>query len=378
MKPPVSALRVLVKAVLFFAVINLLYAMADPPIGKLNAYNTIWPGRVRFPYAESPLYYPMSYNAPVIEDFDAMFGAHIISGAPKADDEFRVLLLGDSSTWGGHVGPDDMLAEQLNQLGLSTCDGDSIRVYDMGYPWPSLLRDVLVLDRAKQYDPDLVIWLVTLHSFEKKPMDRDFLSPHSGRMADLVQTYNIKLPKTYLGNPQASLWDKTIVGQRKHIKNVLLGQVFGPLWAATGVDNFPVVGSDHPPISQDMPEDISYFDYKSDSETPALVQSLMFDVLRAGHDLSGDVPMIIINEPIFVAGGANSHLRYNQLYPRWAYDAYRAALTNWIQPKNYLFYDYWNAIPPEEFANEIFHRDPAGEQRFAQLIVPHIREASCR
>lgn len=377
MNSSVSAIRVLVKASVIFVAINLLYAYINPPIGKLNAYNAVWPGRLRFPYAESPAFYPLSYNAPVIEDFDAMFSAHIISAAPKGSDEFRVIILGDSATWGGHVGPNDMLASQLNRLNLTACDGNHIRVFDLGYPWPSLLRDILVLDWAKQYEPDLIIWPVTLHSFEKKPMDRDFLVPHADRMEELVKIYNIDLPRAYSDIPQTTLWDKTIIGQRKHIKGVLLNQVFGPLWAATGVDNGLDFGVNHPVYPQDMPEDISYMDYQTDKQAPVLVQSLMFDVLRAGHDIAGDIPIIVVNEPIFIITGRNNDLRYNELYPRWAYDAYRDALIKWMNIKGYAFFDYWNAVPVEEFGNEVFHRDPRGELRFAQLLAPHIIEASC-
>ena len=376
MNSSVSAIRVLVKAAIIFVVLNILYALADPPIGKLNAYNSIWPGRPRFPYAESPAYYPLSYNAPVIEDFDAMFGSHIISATPKGDDEFRVILLGDSATWGGHVAPNDMLAAQLNRLNLTAC-GKQVIVYDLGYPWPSLLRDILVLDWAKRYDPDLVIWPVTLHSFEKKAADRDFLIPHAERMMYLVETYNIKLPRVYMEIPQTTLWDKTIIGQRKHIKDVLLNQVFGPMWAATGVDNHLGLVADYPIFPQDMPADISYIEYKSDKQTPELIQSLMYDVLRAGYDIAGDIPMIVVNEPIFIVTGQNSDLRYNELYPRWAYDAYRAALNDWIKTKGYAFYDYWNALSVEEFGNEVFHRDPQGELHFAELLAPHIVNTAC-
>jgi hypothetical protein len=378
MKPSVNVIRLLFKTAVLFVVFNVIYGLIDPPIGKLTAYNVLWPGRVRFPYAESPAYYQASYNAPVIEDFDAMFGSHVISQGPKPADEYRVFLLGDSSTWGGHVGPSEMLAGQLNRLALTKCGGKTVKVYDLGYPWPSLTRDILVLDRAMQYQPDLILWMVTLHSFEKKPQDRDFLAPHTEQMERLVKKYDIKLPKTYLALKPPTFWERTIIGQRKHIKDVLLGQVFGPLWAATGVDNYPVVEAGHPPISQDMLNDPSYLEYKNDTEVNVLIPSLMFDIIRAGHEMAGDVPMIVINEPIFVAHGANSDLRYNEIYPHWAYDAYRSALTNWITPTGYEYYDYWNAIPPEEFANAVFHRDPIGEAHFAQLVAPRIQDTSCR
>ena len=377
MKSPVSALRVLVKAFLLFVIFNLLFAWFDPPVGKITAYNRLWPGRIRFPYAESPDYYQLGYNAPVIEDFDAMFGAHIISAGPKPADEFRVLLLGDSATWGGHVAPEDVLAEQFNRLGLVTCDGRRIKAYDLGYPWPSLLRDILILDRALEYQPDMVIWLVTLHSFEKKPADRDFLVPHAERMMEVVAEHHLNLPRAYSDQSSRTFWDKTIIGQRERLKNLILVQTYGAMWTATGIDNYNGLSHEHPLFSQDAEADQSYFDYRSPNDAPALVKSLMFDILRVGHEIAGDAPLIVVNEPIFIVSGRNSDLRYNDLYPRWAYDTYRQSLTQWMNAQGYAFYDYWNALPTSEFSNNIFHRDPRGESRFADLLSPILGESSC-
>lgn len=376
MKPPVNALRVLLKAALIFIVLNLLFAWLNPPIGKLTAYNWLWKGRVRFPYSESPNYYAQDYNNPVIQDFDAMFGAHIISATDKPADEFRVLLLGDSATWGGHVTPDQMLAAQFNSLNLTTCDGRKIKAYDLGYPWPSLLRDMLILDYANRYQPDMVIWLVTLHSFEKKPADRDFLIPHAERMEQVVAEHNLKLPKVYSTETGYTFWDKTIIGQRERLKNLLLNQTYGMMWSATGIDNANGL-KEHELFPQDVEADVSYFDYKSPAEAPALVRSLMFDVVRVGHEIAGDTPLILVNEPIFIVSGKNSDLRYNHVYPRWAYDAYRQSLSEWMNAHDYPFYDYWNVLPADRFSNDMAHRDPIGEARFADILKPVLQEFSC-
>jgi hypothetical protein len=377
MQQTVNSWRVLLKAFLLFVVLNLLFALFNPPIGKITAYNWLLPGRVRFPYAESPQYDSLGYNAPVIEDFDAMFGAHIISAGPKPADEFRVLLLGDSSTWGGHVPPEDMLAEQFNRLGLVSCDGRKIKAYDLGYPWPSLLRDVLILDKAMEYQPDMIIWLVTLHSFEKKPADRDFLGPHAERMDELIAEHQLVLPKAYSNQPGQKFLDKTIIGQRAKLKNFILNQVYGFMWSATGIDNYFGLPEAHRSISVNVEANLSYFDYRSEKDAQVLVRSFMFDILRVGHEISGDVPLIIVNEPIFIATGMNSDLRYNYLYPRWAYDAYRKSLTEWIGAQGYPFYDYWDAIPVSEFANNVFHRDSLGEQRFGNILSPVLQKFSC-
>ncbi len=38
---------------------------------------------------------------------------------------------------------------------------------------------------------------------------------------------------------------------------------------------------------------------------------LAFDVLAAGLTRAGDVPVLLINEPMFISQGQNSDLRYN-------------------------------------------------------------------
>ncbi|MEW5938556.1 MAG: hypothetical protein AB1750_02740 [Chloroflexota bacterium] len=377
MRQPVNALRVVIKAAILFALFNLLWAAFDPPVGKITGYNLLWPGRLRFPYEESPTYYLQGYNAPVLEDFDAMFGAHVISASPKQPDEFRVLLLGDSAVWGGHVRAQDALSEQLNRMDLTACDGRKVRVFNLGYPWPSTLRDLLILDTAMQYNPDLILWMVTLHSFEKKNEERQFLVPHAERMTALMQEHSLNLPAAYDDVSAPSFWDKTIVGQRKRLKDILLVQLFGPLWAATGIDNHAATPARHPPVSQEVNRDRSYFEYKSAQQTSVLLKSLFFETLRVGREIAAPAPVIVVNEPIFIVQGRNSDLRYNWLYPRWAYDAYRQSLADWTTQRGYAYLDYWNAVPATLFANEIFHRDPAGEAMYAELLAPSIVQSAC-
>ena len=67
MKQEVQPLRVVLKAVLLFIALNVIYAVIDPPVGKLSLYNHGVPGRLRFPYEQEPSYYYIGYNAPVYE-----------------------------------------------------------------------------------------------------------------------------------------------------------------------------------------------------------------------------------------------------------------------------------------------------------------------
>src|SRR5207302_9900643 len=95
---------------------------------------------------------------------DAMFASHEITGAPKAADEYRVLLVGDSSVWGILLDADQTLASDLNRLELRTAQGKRIRVFNVGYPGQPITRDVLLLQYALRYQPDLIVWSQTLDS----------------------------------------------------------------------------------------------------------------------------------------------------------------------------------------------------------------------
>jgi hypothetical protein len=88
-----------------------------------------------------------------------------------------VLLIGDSSTWGFLLPPGQTLAAHLNAAGLRHPDGRKVRVYNLGYPVMSLAKDLLILSRAaNRYEPDLIVWPLTLESF---PYDKQLFPPCS-------------------------------------------------------------------------------------------------------------------------------------------------------------------------------------------------------
>ena len=59
-----------------------------------------------------------SYNLSLY-NLEAMFASHEIAGQPKPADEFRVILIGDSATWGFFLAHEETLAAQLNRLDIS-------------------------------------------------------------------------------------------------------------------------------------------------------------------------------------------------------------------------------------------------------------------
>ncbi|MFN2275146.1 MAG: hypothetical protein ACK2TX_09895, partial [Anaerolineales bacterium] len=136
-------LRILAKAMLLLAAFNLLFVFVRPMpwIGRVSAYNVIFPGRERLPYGDDP---QRSFNLSITL-LDAMFASHRIAGDPKPADEYRVILIGDSATWGFLLTSEQTLAEQLNALSLRSGDGRMVRAYNLGYPTMSLTKDLLIL-----------------------------------------------------------------------------------------------------------------------------------------------------------------------------------------------------------------------------------------
>jgi len=111
---------------------------------------------------------------------------------------------------------------------------------------------------------------------------------------------------------------------------------------------------------------------------PTLDESkLAFGVLEAGMRIAEGTPVILINEPMLISNGENSDLRYNFLYPRWAYDQWREIMMASAQAGGWNYLDLWNIIPAEEFTNSAIHLTPAGESILAGQVEQTILQQSC-
>lgn len=351
--------NVFLKGMLLFLAFNLVWALVGPVgLGKLSLYNTVLRGRERLPYGEDPA---ESYNLSLY-DVGVMFASHKITGTPKSTDEFRVIVIGDSSVWGTLLKPDETLAGALDSADLHTTDGRSVRFYNLGYPTLSLLKDLMVLDKAMQYSPDLILWSVTLESFPRDhQLDSPIVANNPVRVTDLIARYDLDLtpPETTL-----SFWDKTIIGQRRPLADLLRLQFYGVMWSATGIDqSYP---SDYQPAARDLKDEELYYGWTS-PEIPT--DGLAVDLIEAGLQIAGEVPVVLVNEPILISEGENSDIRYNFYYPRWVYDEYRQVLTDTSQAKGWRYLDLWDVVPQEHFTNSAIHLDAQGESIFAQEII---------
>src|SRR6266498_4711196 len=222
-KPRIRLFGVLLKATLLFALFDLAFVfLPGISAGKLSFYNFIFLGRERFPFGETR----ESYNLSLF-NLDAMFASHILAGAEKAPDEYRVLLIGDSSVWGTLLTPEQTLAGQLNANAIIAC-GKTVRAYNLGYPYLSFMQELMFLDKALQYQPDMVIWLTTL---EALPRENQLASPlvahNPARIRKVISKYELSADPNNPALVHASKWDQTFVVQRRAVADLLRLQIYG-------------------------------------------------------------------------------------------------------------------------------------------------------
>jgi hypothetical protein len=382
-------LRIATKAAALFFAANVLFALLDPlpMLGRLTLYNWLVPGRARLPYGEQP---ERAYNLS-LNNLDAMFAAHRLN-TPKFSDEFRVVILGDSSVWGILLKPDQTLDAALNALNVQVAGagGKQARFYNLGYPVQSLTKDVLLLDEAVRRPPnqrpDLIVWLVTLEAFAPSQQLASMLvRSNPDRVRDLAQAFALPLAAesdaSRLITP--TFWERTLIGQRRALADWARLQAYAPLWGVTGIDQV------YPTAYKPRLSDFAPADFGGDltawrgftpgapfSAGDATEDGLVFSVLTTGVRRAHPAPIVIVNEPIFVSAGQNSEVRYNFFYPRWAYDRYRALLAEVSAAQGWRLIDMWDAVPPEEFTDSPVHLTPRGSALLAERIAAQLARVS--
>ena len=371
--------NVLLKSLALFVAANLVFAAWNPTpstpggitglLGHISAYNLLFPGRERFPFGENPA---KSYNLSLYS-LPAMFASLEINAAARSPDEYRVVLVGDSSVWGTLLTPEQTLAGQLNTAHLVTCGGRRLRAFNLGYPTISLTKDLMVLDQVQRYHPDLVVWLTTLEAFPRsKQLASPIVANNPDVLAGLAARYQIQFDPHDPALVYTTAWGRTLIGQRRPLADLLRLQFYGVMWAATGIDQeYPTHYEKAP---RDLSTDVTYSGWQPPTLAP---ENLALDVLDAGMSAASPTPLLLVNEPILVSTGKNSDLRYNFFYPRWVYDQYRQLLAEHSQQKGWNYLDVWDLAPEGEFTNSAIHLTPAGEGLLAHRLGAVILQEAC-
>ncbi len=359
-------LNVLFRALILFVLANILFVAFEPSsaLSKISAYNVVFNGRQRLPFGETP---DKAYNFSLF-NLEVMILSHEIAGAKKSPDEYRVIFIGDSSTWGTLLKNDETLSGYINAAKLKTKDGRVVRAFNLGYPSMSLAKDLMILSLVARYQPDLIVWAFTLESF---PRSRQLASPlvanNSTVMRTLINRHSLKLS---VDDPQfvnLSWWDKTIIGQRRPLADLFRLQMYGVMWAATGIDQY--YPEKYQLRADDLQSDVEFYGLKP----PHLNENdLALDVLNGGVAAVDGVPVLFVNEPTFVSKGKNSDVRYNFFYPKWAYDDFRVIVEAQMKSKNWRYMDLWNMIAAGEFTNSAVHVTPKASREVATKVGEEI------
>ncbi len=361
----INYFRVFLKGSFLFIIFNLLIALWQPEVGRFSLYNSLFTGRERLPFGENP---KQSYNLSLF-DLNAMFASHVLHGAEKAQDEFRVIAIGDSSVWGTLLKPEETLTGQLNGMKLSAC-GKDVAVYNVGYPTISLTKDIMLLEYAMQYEPDLILWLTTLDAFPLEKQASPIVLNNEETIREIEKEYGLK---TVINEfEEKTFWGKTFIGDRRAWADLIRLQMYGVMWSATGIDQ--IYSDDYEKAQTDFDEDESYHNFIK----PNLDENLLaLNALETGFRIAGETPMILVNEPMLISSGNNSDIRYNFFYPRWAYDEYRKMMFTLSEENYWQYVDLWNIAPAGEFTNSAIHLTPNGEKMLAESLAPYVVE-SCK
>jgi hypothetical protein len=354
--------RLLLKSILLFAALNFLFIAIAPGFGFTpSIYNVLVLGRERLPFGENPAAYNLS-----LFDIDAMFAAHEIA-APKADDEIRVVVIGDSSVWGTLLRNEETLTGQLDVA-------EDVRVYNLGYPTISLTKDLLILQKTLEYQPDLIVWMITLESFpQDKQLTVPLVSNNATHVDELVTVYGLDADPNSDALTRPDFWDTTLIGRRRALADWYRLQVYGVMWGITGIDQ--LYPESYTAAQLDFDTDATFHGMNKDEFS---VESLAFNALETGFALAGETPMVLVNEPILISDGENSDIRYNFFYPRWAYDQYRDLMQTKTAENQWRYYDFWDLVPMDEFTNSGVHLTPTGEALLADQVAELILEEIAR
>lgn len=373
-QPKVSPFLVLLKALMLFVILNLLFALIDPNAGIFLLYGKR--KLSRFPQMWVPTVHndgSVSYDRLLSSNMDLLFASHRYTRA-KQPGEFRVAIFGDSATWGTALHTYETMAEQVTALNLKTCDGRRIVAYNLGFPNNSVTKDLLIMEYAQDYDPDLSVWLFSMLAFHKASQVFSFTEENAAGVQELNQSHGYDFDMNQVPAPADTLLDRTIVGQRQTINLAFNLSASNLLVRTLGVDD-PRVWEQHDMYVPTYARQMDTF--LGATQEQDIREYLQVKALWTANSITAG-NIIYVNEPIQVGIDGNPEYSYNEFYPRWAYDRYRDYLAQVSSDYGWYFLDLWNMLPENLFTTSIFHIGSEGELILANVVGSAIRDWSCQ
>jgi hypothetical protein len=297
----------ILKTLILFILFNLVYAVLDPSLEKYVLLDrSTSPGYERFPQ----LWVPQEttdgsivLGREFISNIPFLFGSHEVSSTAGHQGEYRVFIFGDSSVWGTLLANADTLSGQINALKLETCSGRPVVAYNLGYPSNSATKDLLLMEAAQQYHPDLSIWLFSLLAFTDQRQHIQFVTDNPQAVSTLVEKYGLAHQVSLPSSPAPSLLDRTIIGRSQDLH--LLVQ----LYLSTYITNS--IGTDDPRILMESgpleKKPTTSFTYMGIDPPADMRDYLALDTLDIANKINNG-KIIYVNEPFFIASGVHSEI----------------------------------------------------------------------
>ena len=339
----VKPIRLVLKALLLFAFFNILFA--EVPSVNDFLFKLMMPRLDRFPvYA---LYSAPSakhgFGLEPVFDVGTLFNSHIISQSTKHPKEYRVVFIGDSTI------RDAQFYSFINNQG-SICGGKYLQAYDLGYYSTSAIKDLIILQEAMKYSPDLIIWSIT-NSITHTNIG--FLQANPGDLEKLQNVYGISYDS--IGKDLA--FYRTDDKIRAEVRLLLYYLVLNP---ATGNnDNIMSIAiQDASDVTSASMPDLSSASLDS--------RRALDSEILAFKRIINNVPIFLINEP-----------RPGAIVNTDQYKQYVNNLTNLSRTKGIKMMNLAELIPDQDFTTSRIHRNNDGDMLFARAVMPAILDIAC-
>jgi hypothetical protein len=356
-------LRVLVKALILLLILNIVcLATQFDPVAALTRLNLWWlvgHGRER-------LIYPSDLSNGQLP-VESLLSTHTLAYTPKAADEYRVIVLGESGIAGWGLHDPDTFVGQLNAQNL-TVEGKRLKAYNLAYPSPNVARDVLILDAALTYKPDLVIWFLTPAGLDDSPEKLGtnivFFDLKRARLQRISSEHNL------------STWYDARIKAPTTLQSVMAirNQDTIPVWLNTLL--YPFTTPDYAIRSRRIGSEPipAKAQYNSSQAGFKAMPNQTWQFLNVGRDIAtqAGADVLFVNEPMLIGTGPNSEINYNMEYERALYDTYHQTLTTYATQNKFAFADLWDVIPKELFTDTPLHADAAGYAALVKTITPYL------
>jgi hypothetical protein len=338
-----TILQILLRAALWMVAFNILYLVVNPfqNGGLPTVYNSVIPGRLRVAWTNTD-------SAYVVNELKiSRLLADLTVARPKAADEFRVIVLGSSETWGYFNRAQDTWPVVLDNMHIATPEGKSVRVYNLAFPLPDSLKDIMLIQYAidHNFQPDLIIWAVNALTFNPLARFHDLALANPDLALAVADRYGLdNLPLEDIREAAASpVWQRqNFFAERDNVAYWLMNQMFGFVWATTQVDY---------PFPDPIPHRTEFGGtLEWENKRPDTIEALA----QLAH--SYDIPLLVLSTPV-----------------NYSAENFKTWLASEATALRIPLLNCEKLLPIKDFTNTNLHMTAQGHVRLAEQVLRWLR-----